>query len=751
MKKQFINFLSVAVFAIGIGWFGNLMHDWYRQTHMYTRLPGPSIGEMRENSPRNEPETNESSSDATSSPAYAGDRMVVWYPSDYGLPEYSKTNVGSAITMFPIGTDANDRPLKAVYTLTGSAPPNAAKIVVTYTPELGAARDADTYALKSFKAGDANWKYSFGANLGNLKDGLNEYVARAYDAAGKQIAETTVVASLNAGSYPDDGKDFTTLDVAWHEPVKTNVLDVFGKAGETDRYVHAYGLLGTYWSQFGCMMGPEVVESETAPTEADSRGKMAAEAVYDVGTVKGGSYDGATVYVHDAPADICGRPDHRDTMLKHFLQATDGSLMSLDEPAYDVSLVTDPMPWDGESIVDGSGPDHVSIDNSGVKLVACEAGYCKIGKLQQTANASAAPGFSRSETPVYAGEEGCFEVKRADGFLQDYRVDIDPTITWLDGKTSTTTYTPDPVTGGCGYQPRHCHWIFQGDPSTLERVGTTKQGLEVYQEKVSPAQLAAMGSGTMAYKSGIQSLYELFWSMAKYGENENITPAQFVARHPAVYVKDPLGRLVYFQGEQFGPAVECGKPVIYLYPEQTTDVSVKVAPTGGFTVTDPPYGDGWSVRATPESELFNYDDGKTYPYLFWEGHGDEYTRPTKGFVASRAEVPALLKEKLALLGLNDKESADFMEFWEPRLTAKPYVFVTFVDQPTFDTIAPLTVEPTPDTVIRVFMDYEPLDAPIAVDPLPIVTPKRTGFSVVEWGGALHPGDRGMCAAGALLQ
>lgn len=52
-----------------------------------------------------------------------------------------------------------------------------------------------------------------------------------------------------------------------------------------------------------------------------------------------------------------------------------------------------------------------------------------------------------------------------------------------------------------------------------------------------------------------------------------------------------------------------------------------------------------------------------------------------------------------------------------------------------DRAAPISVSPTPDSVIRVFMEFKPLMAPASVTPLPIHPAARTGFSVVEWGGS----------------
>ena len=54
---------------------------------------------------------------------------------------------------------------------------------------------------------------------------------------------------------------------------------------------------------------------------------------------------------------------------------------------------------------------------------------------------------------------------------------------------------------------------------------------------------------------------------------------------------------------------------------------------------------------------------------------------------------------------------------------------------------PLDITPTPDTLIRVLMEYKPLDdkidLPEQILPPP---PARTGFTVVEWGGTELKGD-----------
>ena len=213
---------------------------------------------------------------------------------------------------------------------------------------------------------------------------------------------------------------------------------------------------------------------------------------------------------------------------------------------------------------------------------------------------------------------------------------------------------------------------------------------------------------------------------------------KFIDEIPVIFWKDHVGNWRVYLKSRVAPLGECGKPVIYLYPTKDTDVNVKVEPTGGLTKVEPFYpAGGWSVRATPQSDLFNYADKQTYPYLFWEGKAYNMITPDYGFVLKREEVGEKMKNILARLGLNKKETADFLEFWQPKLEVKPYVFVTFIPQSEFDKLAPLTVTPAPDKVIRVFMDYKPLQNPIQVREPRIVTPVRTGFTVVEWGGRLR--------------
>ncbi|MBU1151501.1 hypothetical protein KJ632_01585 [Patescibacteria group bacterium] len=182
---------------------------------------------------------------------------------------------------------------------------------------------------------------------------------------------------------------------------------------------------------------------------------------------------------------------------------------------------------------------------------------------------------------------------------------------------------------------------------------------------------------------------------------------------------------------------EMGKPVVYLYPEETSEIFVNVEPVDGISVSDPEIGKGWSVIATPDGELLNLADYKVYPYLFWEGFAGDFVTPEEGFVVEKDAVAKFFDEKLGYMGLNAREIADFKEYWVERLSDDNYYFITFMPQDDFEKYAPLTVKPEPDTVIRVFFDYKGLDEKVEVKEQKLEQRMREGFTVIEWGGRLY--------------
>lgn len=175
------------------------------------------------------------------------------------------------------------------------------------------------------------------------------------------------------------------------------------------------------------------------------------------------------------------------------------------------------------------------------------------------------------------------------------------------------------------------------------------------------------------------------------------------------------------------------KPVIYLYPEKQTDVSVSLELNGNFTCTYPPYTNGWNVTAYPDGKLINQADGKEYSYLFWEGALKTNYDFSRGFVVKGEDTGAFLQEKLAYMGLTPKEYNEFIVYWLPQMQNNKYNLITFQNE-RYQKNAKLHIDPAPDSMLRVFMAYKPLNKKIAVETQELVPFERKGFTVVEWGG-----------------
>lgn len=340
---------------------------------------------------------------------------------------------------------------------------------------------------------------------------------------------------------------------------------------------------------------------------------------------------------------------------------------------------------------------------------------------------------------------GCLYVLKPDGSIAKY--EYDPgffedekmEIVWNDGSTNTNLMNSYSYTHyGCGIQG-NCYTVETPDMNTLTEVGATSEGVKLYTAKnpVRGADKVEDGSMTEAQQT-LDQYYDIYFNYASYDENlpDPVSFDEYVTKKPILYWVDPLGRLSSLVHNDYKPQAECGKPVVYLYPERTMDVSVKVL-IDEFSKTVPEHGEnGWTVSATPDSQIFNYADGQTYPYLFWEGHKKGGLNVDQGFMVSRSELSSFLPDALAKMGLNEVETRDFMDFWYPIMSAhsEDYFFISFAGTEDFNKVAPLEIEPNPDTLIRVFMYYNPVSKPFAVAEQTLRSVPRNGFTVVEWGG-----------------
>ena len=301
--------------------------------------------------------------------------------------------------------------------------------------------------------------------------------------------------------------------------------------------------------------------------------------------------------------------------------------------------------------------------------------------------------------------------------LQGYTFDDKMTMQYKNSEGQTVYDTINALARGCGGSTAAITRSDALSDADIVAIGKTNTGRDVYDLKDKNNSLYVK-----AYDEYKQSY------MA-----DAVSFTDYVKNHAFVVIKDAKGELLVYVRSKYAPARGCAKPVVYLYPTEQTLVNVKVG--AQVTVSDPFYTtNGWkNVLARPDGQL-TYQ-GKTYDSLFWEGQGyGSYPSVTSGTVVRRDDAAATIRKQLAQQGLNTKETNDFMAFWESKIPNKPYIRLTWFGTAQMNALAPLQVTPKPDTTIRVFLDMDGCDTPIALPAQKLNAVQRNGFTVVEWGG-----------------
>lgn len=188
-----------------------------------------------------------------------------------------------------------------------------------------------------------------------------------------------------------------------------------------------------------------------------------------------------------------------------------------------------------------------------------------------------------------------------------------------------------------------------------------------------------------------------------------------------VYGRPPYGTGVY-------------KPNIYLYSEAATRITVSFALPALLTSTIPQYEQQWVVDAYPDGTLTDIVNGADYKYLFYESETDaSLFNYGSGWVLLHDTREAQFNDILTGYGFNDREIADFIDFWAKKLgDGVDYVMYPQLTEEV-DKAMPIKVSPTPVNRFRLWFAFRTFDGRIPAAPV-ISAMNREGYSLVEWGG-----------------
>lgn len=180
------------------------------------------------------------------------------------------------------------------------------------------------------------------------------------------------------------------------------------------------------------------------------------------------------------------------------------------------------------------------------------------------------------------------------------------------------------------------------------------------------------------------------------------------------------------------------KPVIYLYPTVPTNVSIKIQTTGKIVVSNPLYENGWeNILAMPGGNLIYKNS--VYSELFYETNVNVVKTPKNGIVVDSANIKQSLYALTGKLGLIKPEQDELVDYWFPRLKGldKKYILISLIDKEIKEKTDKVIINPVPDTRIEFILYFKGLDTKLNVPGLSLLpTPKRIGFTEVEWGGTI---------------
>lgn len=183
------------------------------------------------------------------------------------------------------------------------------------------------------------------------------------------------------------------------------------------------------------------------------------------------------------------------------------------------------------------------------------------------------------------------------------------------------------------------------------------------------------------------------------------------------------------------------KPAIYLYNVSPTALSLK--PNGKVTFSYPVLEGEWKVSSDQNGEITDLKSMKTYPYLFWEADIDglEFLQPESEsyncYYLKSEEVVSFLEKELETGGLNQREIADFITFWVPRMQGYDQIKLQFLVDQDYDRVAQLNCSDESIRQRRVYLLFEELEE-IGDNhkntPVEWSNFDRSGPTLLEWGG-----------------
>lgn len=177
------------------------------------------------------------------------------------------------------------------------------------------------------------------------------------------------------------------------------------------------------------------------------------------------------------------------------------------------------------------------------------------------------------------------------------------------------------------------------------------------------------------------------------------------------------------------------KPILYLYPESDMEINVSFEHPEYIKTSYPKYDDGWQVEAKTNGDIYFND--RYYYALYWDEISQNKVDFVTGFYVESDDAINFLEEKLAIIGLTEREANEFIMYWLPILEENKKSLVYFELTRERESFNRLIITPEPDSMLRVAIHIKKVNKKVDIKEQNLQTFERNGFTVVEWGGVRY--------------
>ena len=180
----------------------------------------------------------------------------------------------------------------------------------------------------------------------------------------------------------------------------------------------------------------------------------------------------------------------------------------------------------------------------------------------------------------------------------------------------------------------------------------------------------------------------------------------------------------------------CGgiaKPILYLYPNKTTKVTVSFDHPEYLETTYPKFTGKWEVTAHKNGDLYDSKDNYYYG-LYWDEKKVHEVDFSTGYYVESDDAIEFLEKKLSYIGLSPKERNEFIMYWLPKLEKNGKSLVYFELTEERESYNKINITPKPDSLLRLVIHIKKVDKKVEIPKQSLTKFQRKGFVAVEWGG-----------------